>query len=78
MPEKFKGDMVFVPIKWYCVHLKRVCPYDSKVRKSVVVFSDAVYNIKYGWICDCGKWVRGNSKYHRVLLWGYRFNSDFL
>lgn len=49
-----------VPIAWYCGRLRRSVRVEGAVRS---VFG--------GFYCDCGSFVRCNSKYHLIGLYGF-------
>ena len=57
----FEKD-VLCPIKWKCVKLQReICP-----------FEEAIYDKRFGWICDCGIRVKLKStKEHIIIEKGY-------
>ena len=50
------------PIKWFC----------KKLSRSIEVSKDAVFNPKFGWICDCGQWVKKSDVLHVDLIFGER------
>ena len=50
------------PIRWYCRVTKRY----------VEVSEDSVYSVLYGWICDCGVWIKGVDKFHSSFIYGER------
>ncbi len=54
---------VSVPISWNCLTLERC----------IVVDIGAVGDSKKGWICDCGKWVKGVDRFHKNFVFGGRF-----
>jgi len=56
-----------VPIKWKCHNLNQI----------VTTSNDAVFNSKYGWICECGFWVTDSSSEdkdkHSIISRDFRF-----
>ena len=57
----FNVKKIRCPVKWYCENLD----------KEIIASEDAVFS-DYGWICDCGKFVKGQDKRHNVILYGLR------
>jgi len=47
-----------VMVEWYCDILK----------KTIKTSKNAVYLQGYGWICDCGNWIKDDDKNHKILL----------
>ena len=46
-----------VPVKWQC--------RDVGV---VECSKDAVFDSRFGWLCDCERWMLDNDKHHEVFL----------
>lgn len=46
-----------VPAEWKCHILK----------KTQRAKPEAVFHARYGWICDCGRWVRDNDNQHTII-----------
>jgi len=66
MNDKFENknigyNRVKCPIKWFC----------KALNKKIVVSKEAVYR-KDGWICDCGRFVKGVDVVHKDVLFGKR------
>lgn len=51
------------PVKFYCKKLKR----------EIEVSKNAIFSIEFGWICDCGDWVKDKKNSdHDIILFGKR------
>ena len=55
------------PVRWRCLSLDQ----------TVTVGPTAAYDISNGWICDCGKRVKGDDVGHEVLIYGLRDACDY-
>ena len=53
---------VLCPVRWKCFRTGNTVDVDLK----------AVCNTKYGWIYECGEWVKDSDYSHEILLWGER------
>jgi len=53
---------MFYPIKWYC----------KMLGKWIDVSEDAIFHPEFGWICDCGCWLKEPDIMHpcMVVLFG--------
>ena len=47
-----------VLVKWYC----------GILNKTITTDKNAIYLTGYGWICDCGNWIKDDDKNHKILL----------
>jgi hypothetical protein len=54
---------VLCPIRWHC----------KALNKTIEVSQDAIFHPKYGWICDCGQWVKETDPLHTNMFFGKRF-----
>jgi hypothetical protein len=54
--------VVRCPVRWLC----------KKLNRSIDVSKEAVFNPKYGWICDCGQWVKKSDVFHTDFIFGER------
>jgi len=57
-----------VVIEWECLKLTE----RNKKTYIVKAYSNAIYHEKYGWICDCGEWTKGDDEKHTALRFGNR------
>ena len=51
------------PVIWYC----------HALNKTIEVSKEAIYHPVYGWICDCGQWVKEVDPLHSDMKFGKRF-----
>jgi hypothetical protein len=54
--------IVKCPIQWFC----------KKLNRSIEVSDDAVFNPKFGWLCDCGQWIKKEDIFHTDVIFGKR------
>jgi hypothetical protein len=57
-----RGEEVRCPVRWYCKKLDRI----------IVVSEDAFPDPKYGFICDCGQWVKQADSLHTDFIFDVR------
>ena len=50
------------PVRWYC----------KKLHKYMKVSEEAVFHLEYGWICDCGQWVKESDVLHSEMTFDKR------
>ena len=50
------------PIKWFC----------KALNKDIEVSESAVFHPVYGWICDCGQWMKDEDPLHSNVFYGKR------
>ena len=42
------------PVRWYC----------KKLHRYMEASKEAVFHLEFGWICDCGQWVKKKDSLH--------------
>lgn len=60
-----KNKTPVFPIKWRCLVFDRI----------INVSREGVYNLRYGWLCCCGEFIKENNSTHEIILWGV--NNEF-
>jgi hypothetical protein len=63
-----------VVVKWRCTAPKR--NGEGQFNRIILCSKDAVYNEEFGWICDCGRWTKGEDVYHKTLKMGIRERAN--
>jgi hypothetical protein len=60
-----------IVIKWRCTAPKRR-GFQGRFNRVISCSNDAIMNYEYGWICDCGRWTKGDDVYHKTSKMGLR------
>jgi hypothetical protein len=60
-----------IVIKWRCTAPKQR-GFRGNFNRIITVSDDALMNYEYGWLCDCGRWTKGDDVYHKPLKTGIR------
>jgi len=59
-----------VIIGWRCTAPKQ--NDEGRFNRKIFCKNEAIYNNEFGWICDCGRWTKGDDDYHKPLRKGFR------
>jgi hypothetical protein len=57
-----RGEEVRCPVQWYC----------KKLDKIIIVSEDAFPHPKFGFVCDCGQWLKKVDPLHTNFVYGVR------
>jgi hypothetical protein len=58
-------------VKWRCT-APRQGKAQGHFNRVISCSDDAIMNYEDGWLCDCGRWTKGDDVYHKPLKMGIR------
>ena len=59
-----------IVVRWRCTAPRR--NGDGQFNRIISCSNEAMMKKEVGWICDCGRWTKGDDAYHKPLKMGIR------